>query len=242
MQIRGSSTLITGGSRGLGAALGRELARRGARVVLVARGARELGAVVAEIRASGGEAHGLVADLGRREDAWRVAGEAAALAGPVDLLVHNASTLGPVPLRLLVDTDEADFERALEVNVTGPFRLTRAVAGSMALRGAGLVVAISSDAARTAYPRWGAYGASKAALDHLARVLAAELADSGVRVLSVDPGDMATAMHAAAIPDADPATLADPREVAARLADLLARSAAIPSGTRLELASAEAVA
>jgi NAD(P)-dependent dehydrogenase (short-subunit alcohol dehydrogenase family) len=103
VEIRGSTALVTGGSRGLGAALGRELSRRGARVVLIARGREELEAVVRGIRASGGEAHGLVGDVGREEDAARLAGEAAALAGPADILVHAASTLGRTPLEPLVD-------------------------------------------------------------------------------------------------------------------------------------------
>src|SRR5512132_2058485 len=102
MEMRGAGVLITGGSRGLGAALGRELARRGARVALVARGKEELDAVVGAIRSSGGEAHGLVADVGDKGAVYRVAGAAAALVGPIELLVHNASSLGPVPLPLLL--------------------------------------------------------------------------------------------------------------------------------------------
>src|SRR5262249_20100284 len=155
MEIRGRSVLVTGGSRGLGAALGRALARSGARVVLVARGEEELSRVVEEIRAEGGEAHGFVADVGVKEDIHRIAGAAAALAGPVEVLVHDASTLGPTPLRLLLDTECEDFARVLDVNLLGPFRLTRAVAGGMALRGGGLVVNVTSDASVSAYPTWG---------------------------------------------------------------------------------------
>jgi NAD(P)-dependent dehydrogenase (short-subunit alcohol dehydrogenase family) len=99
--------------------------------------------------------------------------------------------------------------------------LSKAVAGGMALRGRGTIIHISSDAATTAYPRWGAYGVSKAALDHLGRTWAAELGSLGVRVLNIDPGDMDTAMHAAAIPDADRSTLADPALVARRIASLI---------------------
>jgi NAD(P)-dependent dehydrogenase (short-subunit alcohol dehydrogenase family) len=137
-------------------------------------------------------------------------------------LINNASTLGPSPLRLLLDTDCEDLERALAVNLVGPFRLTKALAGSMALRGRGLVVNISSDAAVETYPRWGAYGASKAALDQLSRVWAAELAGTGVRVLAVDPGEMNTRLHAEAMPEADPASLADPAAVARRILALIA--------------------
>ena len=109
----------------------------------------------------------------------------------------------------------------LEVNLVGPFRLTKAIAGGMALRGRGLVVNVTSDASISAYASWGAYSVSKAALDHLARVWAAELAESGVRFLTVDPGEMDTAMHAEAMPEADRATLADPAAVADRIVDIV---------------------
>jgi NAD(P)-dependent dehydrogenase (short-subunit alcohol dehydrogenase family) len=217
MELRDAAAIVTGASRGLGAALARRLAAEGARVVLVARGAEELTRVADQIRAAGGEAHALAADVGDKDAVHAIAGAAAALVGPVDLLVHNASTLGPTPLRLLLDTECEDLEQVLAVNLVGPFRLTKVVAGSMVLRGRGTVVHVTSDAATSAYPRWGAYGVSKAALEHLGRIWAAELEGSGVRVVTFDPGEMDTQMHRDAIPDADPATLADPAEVAARL-------------------------
>ena len=134
MRIRGRAAMVTGGSRGLGAALGRALAAAGARVVLVARGGDDLEGTVHAIRAAGGEAHALVGDVGDKEHVHFLAGAAAALVGPVDLLVHNASTLGPTPLRLLLDTDCEDLERVLSVNLVGPFRLTKALAGSRTSR------------------------------------------------------------------------------------------------------------
>jgi NAD(P)-dependent dehydrogenase (short-subunit alcohol dehydrogenase family) len=235
MNLRGAGTVVTGGSRGLGAALGAELAAQGARVVLVAREQAEVEDSAARIRRAGGEAHALSADIGEKDAIHRIAGVAAALVGSIDLLVHNASTLGPVPLRLLLDTDCEDLERALAVNVVGPFRLTRAIVGPMVLHGRGLVVHISSDAATSAYPRWGAYGVSKAALDHLNRIWAAELPGTGVRFLSIDPGEMNTRMHADAVPDADPGRLADPALVAARIVALLQRQD-LTSGARIEAA------
>ena len=153
MRIQGAAALVTGGSRGLGAALGGALAREGARVAFVARGAAELEAVAQRIRAAGGEAHTLAGDVGDPRAASSLAGAAAALVGPIDLLVHGASTLGPVPLRLLLDTEAAELERALAVNLVGPFRLTRAVAGGMVLRGRGLVVHITSDASADQLPQ-----------------------------------------------------------------------------------------
>ena len=211
------NALITGASRGLGRALAVELARVGAQVVLVARESEELHAAVAEIRAAGGAAHAVAADVGDKEAIHKIAGAAAALVGPIDLLIHNASTLGPTPLPLLLDTECEDFERVLQVNLVGPFRLSRAIAGGMALRGRGTIVHVSSDAATSAYPRWGAYGVSKAALDHLGRSWAAELGELGVRVVVVDPGEMDTQMHADAMPEADRTTLAQPADVARRI-------------------------
>jgi NAD(P)-dependent dehydrogenase (short-subunit alcohol dehydrogenase family) len=228
MRLEGRGALVTGGSRGLGAALGRELARAGARVALVARGGEELARVAAAIRAEGGEAHALPADVGDKRDIHRLSGAASALVGPIDLLVHNASTLGPTPLRLLLDTECEDLERVLQVNLVGPFRLTRALAGGMALRGGGLVVHVTSDAGTAAYAGWGAYGVSKAGLDHLARIWDAELRAHGVRFLTVDPGEMDTLMHAQAMPGADRSLLARPADAARRIleriraADLLA--------------------
>ena len=234
MQVRGMAALVTGASRGLGAALARALAREGARVVLVARGRDELEGVAGAIRRAGGEAHALPGDVGDKEDIHRLAGAAAALVGPLDLLVHNASTLGRTPLPLLLDTDCEELERVLAVNLVGPFRLTKALAGSMALRGRGLVLHVSSDAAITPYAGWGAYGVSKAALDHLGRIWAAELEGSGVRFLSVDPGEMDTGMHAAAMPEADPQSLARPTDVAETILDMMQAVETIPSGARLE--------
>jgi NAD(P)-dependent dehydrogenase (short-subunit alcohol dehydrogenase family) len=215
------NAIVTGASRGLGRALADELAHRGAKVVMVARESKELHEAAAAIRADGGEAHALAADIGDKEAIYSIAGAAAALVGPINLVVHNASTLGPTPLPLLLDTECEDFAHVFEVNVLGPFRLSKAVAGGMALRGGGTIVHVSSDAATNAYPRWGAYGVSKAALDHLGRSWAAELGELGVRVLVFDPGEMDTAMHSAAMPDADRTKLLRPEEVARRLANLI---------------------
>jgi NAD(P)-dependent dehydrogenase (short-subunit alcohol dehydrogenase family) len=233
MQIQGQAALVTGASRGLGRALAEALAARGARVALVAREIAPLEDVVAGIRARGGTAHAIAADIAQKDAIHRIAGQAAALVGDISLAIHNASTLGPTPLRLLLDTECEDLEAVLAANLVGPFRLTKVLAGAMALRGAGTIVHISSDAAVEPYPRWGAYGVSKAAQDHLSRILAAELADTGVRVLAVDPGEMDTRMHADAVPDADPATLQRPADVAAKLIALVESNVA--SGSRVTL-------
>lgn len=241
MTISNQTVLITGGSRGLGRALGQALAKAGARVVLVARGAAELDSALAEIRAAGGVVQGIVADVADKNQAHRIAHEAAELLGPVDILVNAASTLGRTPLRLLLDTECEDLERVLQTNVVGPFRLIKLLGGGMALRGRGLVLNVSSDAAVEAYENWGAYGLSKAAIDHLTRTFAAEFAGSAVRFLSVDPGEMDTKMHSDAIPDADPTTLAQPADVAQRIVEMIGDEGRAPNGARLQASRWELV-
>jgi NAD(P)-dependent dehydrogenase (short-subunit alcohol dehydrogenase family) len=236
MDLTGKSALVTGASRGLGRALATSLAEAGARVVLVARSEPELLQVAEAIVAAGGEAHALPFDVSRKQDVYPLVGAAAALVGPVDVLIHNASSLGPTPLRLLLDTECEDLSHVLETNLIGPFRLSKAIAGSMALRRTGTILHISSDASVNAYERWGAYSVSKAALDHLSRLWAAELAERGVRVLSVDPGEMDTLMHRAALPEADPTTLADPTRVAKLIIELLQHDQPA-SGARVEAQS-----
>ena len=225
MELRGTAIIVTGASRGLGAALAEELGRAGARLVLVARDREALGTVVERIRASGGEAHPVVADLSAPEAASRIAGTSGALVGPAEVVIHNAGALGPVPLAPLADTSDADFEHALATNLLGPFRLTRALVGSMALRGRGTVVLVSSDAASVPYAGWGAYGVSKAALEQLGRIWDAELSGAGVRFLTVDPGEMDTRMHQEAVPEADRSTLLRPEQAAGRVVALLREAA-----------------
>src|SRR5205814_8970878 len=152
----------------------------------------------------------------------------AAALGALDVLVNNASSLGPTPLTLRADTECEDFALALETNVLGPFRLTKALLGALtasAREGRGAVVLnVSSDAAVNAYAQWGAYGASKAALRHMSAIWGEELAADGVRFLSLDPGDMDTPLHALAVPDADSTALKRPDTAARELADAIARA------------------
>jgi NAD(P)-dependent dehydrogenase (short-subunit alcohol dehydrogenase family) len=237
MEIQNAGVLVTGASRGLGLELSRALAREGARVAMVARNARELEDAVRVVKddaatsGRGGDAHGLAFDVGDKEAVHRITGAAAALAGEIEIVIHAASTLGPLPMPLLLDTDCEDLERVLAVNLVGPFRLTKVFAGLMVLRQHGLVVFISSDAAVSAYARWGSYGISKAAQDHLARSLAAEL--DPVRFLAIDPGEMDTRMHADAMPDADRTTLARPHDVARKIVDVIRTAESVPNGSRL---------
>jgi NAD(P)-dependent dehydrogenase (short-subunit alcohol dehydrogenase family) len=217
---------VTGGTSGLGLALVRLLAARGARIAFVARAAPAV-----EQIASATGAHGIIGDIGRKDDIYPIALQITANLGGLDVLINNASSLGPIPLALLADTQCEELELALAVNLLGPFRLTKAVFGALAAsardgRGA-LVINISSDAAINAYPGWGAYGASKAALRHLTAIWAEEAKADGVRFVSIDPGDMDTPLHALAIPDADPSTLKRPEESAVEILETLL--AALPS-------------
>ena len=212
---------ITGGTSGLGLALVNEWLHRGARVAFVARH-REAVERAAPIRA---DVHGIVGDVARKEDIYPIAVQILGALGGLDVLVNNASSLGPVPLVLLGDTECEDLDLALATNVLGPFRLTRALLGSLAASAREgrhpLVVNVSSDAAINPYPTWGAYGASKAALRHLSRIWDEELSGEGIRVVSFDPGDMDTPLHALAVPDADRSTLKRPEAAARELADVI---------------------
>jgi NAD(P)-dependent dehydrogenase (short-subunit alcohol dehydrogenase family) len=218
----GRRVAVTGGTAGLGFALVRELLSRGADVAFVARKADGVVRVAQELP----RAHGIVGDVSNKEDIHRIALQVLGALGGLDVLINNASELGPTPLRLLADTECEDFEHVLATNVLGPFRLTKALLGSLAAaareRGGAVVLNISSDAAVTPYARWGAYGSSKAALHHMTRIWDQELTDCNVRLISLDPGDMDTAMHAAAIPDADRSTLKRPEAAAREMADAIA--------------------
>jgi NAD(P)-dependent dehydrogenase (short-subunit alcohol dehydrogenase family) len=229
LAFAGRRVAITGGTAGLGLALVRELLGRGADVAFVARKPDGVVRVTQEF----GRPHGVIGDVSNKEDIHRIALQVLGSLGGLDVLINNASDLGPTPLQLLADTECEDFERALMTNVMGPFRLTKALLGSLAAtareKGGAVVLNVSSDAAVNAYARWGAYGASKAALHHLTRIWEQELAGSGIRLISLDPGDMDTAMHAAAIPDADISSLKRPASAAREVADVIAAALAANS-------------
>ena len=227
-RLHGVRIAITGGTSGLGLALVDELTRRGARVAFVARTPER----VAEVARTHPHAFGIVGDVARKEDIHPIAVQITGNLGGLDVLINNASSLGPVPLVALADTECEDLELALATNVVGPFRLTKTLLGALAAsarEGRGSVVLnISSDAAVNAYPQWGAYGASKAALRHMTAIWSEELAAEGIRFVSIDPGDMDTPLHASAVPDADRSTLKRPETAAREVADAI--EAAMPVG------------
>jgi NAD(P)-dependent dehydrogenase (short-subunit alcohol dehydrogenase family) len=212
--LDGVRVAVTGGTSGLGLALVENLRRRGAAVAFVARRAEPVADVARRLPGT----HGITGDLSSKNETHRIALRVVAALGGLDVLIHNASALGPVPLALLADTECEDLEAALATNLVGPFRLTKALLGALAASARdgrpALVIHVTSDAAVTPYPRWGAYGASKAALLHLGRIWDEELRAHGVCVEAIDPGDMDTPLHALAVPEADPTTLKRPEQSA----------------------------
>jgi NAD(P)-dependent dehydrogenase (short-subunit alcohol dehydrogenase family) len=215
-RLDGKHILITGASRGLGRQLALDFARAGAAALaLVARDAAALERVRGEVAAVAPQTRVLavVADLSRPGEVARVAAVTLAdFGGRLDVLVNNASTMGRTPLTQLLDFPVEDFRATLELNLTTPFLLIKELLPAM-MESGGSIVNVTSDAGVTGYPGWGAYGISKFGLEGLSQTWAAELAESGVRVNWVDPGEMNTAMHRAAEPDADSEGWADPAEV-----------------------------
>jgi NAD(P)-dependent dehydrogenase (short-subunit alcohol dehydrogenase family) len=218
-----STAVVTGGSRGLGLALIRELAARRWNVIVDARNESALREAVtglpdrSRVLALGGD----VADEAHR----RELGEAVRRYGDLDLLVNNASVLGPSPLPPLERHPIAELEHVLRVNLLAPLALIQSLLSALrATRGA--IINITSDAATEPYEGWGGYGSSKAALEQATRVLALEQPDLGV--YAFDPGDMRTAMHQAAYPTEDISDRPEPETVVPALMRLVSERP--PSG------------
>jgi NAD(P)-dependent dehydrogenase (short-subunit alcohol dehydrogenase family) len=204
------TAVITGASRGLGRAVSLALARRGATLVVDARGRPDLDGVRRELLDAGAAAveslPGSVTDPAHRA----AIADAVGRAGRLDLLVNNASTLGPSPQPALRDYPLDELTRVYEVNVTAPLALTQLLLPALR-RTEGTVVNITSDAAVEPYDGWGGYGSSKAALDQWTAILSAE--EPGVHVYSFDPGDMRTQMHQEAFPAEDISDRPEPETV-----------------------------
>ncbi len=220
----GHVAIVTGGSRGLGKELARELLARGLHVIIDGRSAGALEATRDELSALGSVV-AIPGDVSDREHAHALVAAADSL-GRLDLLVNNASTLGEVPLPRVDRLSHETFTRLFDINVYAPIHLTQHALRLMRQSGeCGTIVNITSDAGVEAYPTWGGYGATKAALEHVSRVLAEEL-EGAIRVLVADPGDMNTQMHRDAIPDANPNDLRDPADSARALLQAIARMTA----------------
>ena len=212
-RVEGKHILITGASKGLGRQLALEFAREGAAALcLVARNGDRLYQVREEIRALAPKVRvlALPADLRHSKAVERVAATALSeFQGRLDVLVNNASALGPSPMPNLLDYPLEEFRRVLDTNLVAPFLLTRKLLPAMLSHG-GSLINVTSDAGVNGYPGWGAYGISKFGLEGLSQTWAAELEGTGIRVNRVDPGNMDTDMHRAAEPEADPSQWADP--------------------------------
>ncbi|MCI4348463.1 MAG: SDR family oxidoreductase [Thermoplasmata archaeon] len=193
--------LVTGASRGLGRVVSEVLASEGWDLVLVARRDGPLTELARELTGRTLEVRTVPGDVSSPELRTRVIGVVAEF-GRLDLLVNNASELGPSPLKPLTELSVEELRRIMEVNLLAPLALVTELRPYLRVA-RGLVVNISSDAAVGGYPGWGGYGASKAALDLATRTLAGELRPEGIRLVSVDPGDMRTEMHQAAFPGED---------------------------------------
>jgi NAD(P)-dependent dehydrogenase (short-subunit alcohol dehydrogenase family) len=230
--------LITGASRGLGLEIARLYAREGMRLILTSRGAAALAEAAIELEQLT-DVLAIPGDVAERAHADALVSEGLQRFGTIDVLVNNASELGPSPMPELSAYPLHDLERVFHVNVIAPLSLAQDVLPQMSARGGGLIINVTSDAGVEAYPTWGGYGASKAALEHLSRVLAAELDGSGVRVYVVDPGDMDTQMHRDAEPGVDLSHLPQPAVVAPAFVRLLDQTAPFGRFRAEELLSRE---
>jgi NAD(P)-dependent dehydrogenase (short-subunit alcohol dehydrogenase family) len=213
MTERRRVALITGASRGLGLEVARLFAEKDMPLVIAARNeealqeaADELGRLTPVLAIAG--------DVSDDSHARKLVSEGMERFGRIDVLINNASSIGLSPMPSVESFPLDQFSEVLAINVVAPLRLVQLVLPQMRQRRSGVIINVSSDAAVNAYAGWGGYGASKAALEQLSRVLAAELEDSGVRLYTVDPGDMNTQMHREAEPGVDLSHLPGPEAAA----------------------------
>ncbi|WBP90408.1 SDR family NAD(P)-dependent oxidoreductase [Kitasatospora cathayae] len=237
--LNGSTALVTGATSGIGRAIAQVLAERGAHVVVSGRDAARGEQAVREIRAAGGKADFVQADLGSVAAARRLAREARQLTGGIDILVNNA---GIYPFAGTVDTTEEVFDQVFDVNVKAPFFLTAELVPAMVDKGGGAIVNVSSLAADKAVVGATAYGSSKSGVNQLTRIWAAEYGPAGVRVNAVLPGVTETEGVQAALPDEDRSELVAmtpagrvglPSEVAEAVAYLVSDAASYVNGALL---------
>lgn len=210
-KLLGKVALITGGSRGIGRAIAAAYSDHGARVYICGRNGGDLTQAIKEIRQGGGEIDGATGDIGSPEDVERIVRGVVERFGAVNVLVNNASVLGPrVPI---ADYSLAAWEEVIRVNLTGLFSMTRQVLPSMLARRTGAIINLTSGVGRAGKARWGAYAVSKAGLEGFTQVLADEVREAGIRVNSVNPAATRTQMRAAAYPAEDPSTLPTPESI-----------------------------
>jgi NAD(P)-dependent dehydrogenase (short-subunit alcohol dehydrogenase family) len=206
--LQGKVALITGASQGLGKALALSFAAEGASVVINSRREEGVRAIAREIEAKGGEVLALAADVSEAADVERLVGATVERFGRVDVLVNNAGVLGP---RVEIEEyPEDEWRRVIDANLTGPFLVSKTAIPHMP-EGASIVNVVSGVSVE-GRAGWGAYSVSKFGVEGLTQILAAELAERGIRANAVDPGGMRTDMRAAAYPEEDPMTRVTPEE------------------------------
>ncbi|MED4207106.1 SDR family oxidoreductase [Neobacillus mesonae] len=210
--LKNKVVMITGASKGLGRALTLAFAKAGAKLAICARSEENLLKVKEEAVQLGAEVLAVTADVSLPRDVERFAAMTEEAYGHIDVLINNASILGPSPMPLLLDYSEEDFAEVLRVNAVSPFLVTRRVIPGMLERDQGSIINVTSEAGHVGYAGWGAYGISKFAVEGLTQTWADELSETNVRVNMVDPGEMDTDMHRLAVPDCD-YQLAKPEEV-----------------------------
>ena len=211
-KLSGKIALITGGSRGIGRAIATAYAHDGASVFLCGRSAADLNQAVADIRCSGAEAQGCIGDVGDPAQVKVIVRTALERFGKLDVLVNNASFLGPrVPI---VQYPASSWDDVLRINLSGAFLMIQEALQSMIPRRRGSIINVSSGVGRVGKARWGAYAASKFGVEGLTQVVADEVRESGVRVNSVNPGPTRTEMRALAYPEEDPLILPTPDQIA----------------------------
>jgi NAD(P)-dependent dehydrogenase (short-subunit alcohol dehydrogenase family) len=223
--------MITGASKGLGKALTLAFAKRGANLVLCARNEQQLNEVALEAKALGAEVLQIAADIATAKDVECLVASAETHFGKIDVLINNASILGPSPMPFLLDYPEEDFAEVIQVNTIGMFLVIRRVIASMLQHNYGSVINVTSEAGNVGYAGWGAYGVSKFAVEGLTQIWADEVSETGVRVNMVDPGEMNTSMHSLAIPDCD-YEVAEPEDVVDVFIYLASNAAKAVNGQR----------
>ena len=231
-KLLGKVALITGGSRGIGKAVATAYAREGAAVVVCARKEADVQKAVAEIESFGARAYGCAGDVGKIEDAQRMVQRAAAQFSRVDILVNNASLLGPrVPI---ANYPVATWEEVLRVNLTGPFLMIQEALQIMMPQRQGSIINVSSGVGRSGKARWGAYAASKFGVEGLTQVVADEVREFGIRANAVNPGPTRTEMRAVAYPVEDPLMLPAPEAIVPVFVYLASDDSAAVTGQSLD--------
>jgi NAD(P)-dependent dehydrogenase (short-subunit alcohol dehydrogenase family) len=230
--LRGKVALVTGGSRGIGRAIAVAYAQSGANVFICARNVNDMEAALRDIRQTGGVINGVTGDVGKAKDVEHVVRETVARFGTIDVLVNNASILGP--REPIANYPLAAWDEVIRINLAGVFLMSRAVLPIMLERRSGSIINVTSAVGRKGKARWGAYAVSKASLENFTQVLADEVSQTGIRVNSVNPAATRTRMRAEAYPTEDPLTLPAAEEITPIFVYLASDASAGVTGQSLE--------